>query len=249
MPCRLCLGESELRDSHIIPEWCYKHVYDDKHRFVQLSNPAEAVDPKLYQKGLTERLLCADCETKRSRWEKYASRLFYAEPSDDVGLSFLRHGDHVVVEGVDYESFKLFQMSVLWMSSISNLKAFSGVHLGPHEERIRRMLLSGDPGEPQQYGCIVSLLLESDRRPLDQIMMAPEPFRFNEHRWYRFIFSFAVWAYVVSSHKKNFRETIGFVNRGGKMVMPWVLAGETPLMRKLASDVILPNKARLQRLK
>lgn len=249
MTCRLCLQEGRLSDSHIISEWCYKHVYDDKHRFLQLSSHSAEVDPKVYQKGLVEPLLCSSCETMRSRWEKYVSRFFYAGPDDDVGLSFARHGDHVIVEGVDYESFKLFQMSVLWMSSISGLNAFSSVRLGPHEERLRKMLLSGDPVNPQQYGCIVSLLLENERKPVDQIIMAPEPFRFANHRWYRFVFSFAVWAYVVSSHTKNFRESIGFVNREGRLVMPWVNAAETPLMRKLAKDVILPNKVRLNKFR
>jgi len=33
MKCKICCQQKELRDSHIIPEFFYKPMYDDKHRF------------------------------------------------------------------------------------------------------------------------------------------------------------------------------------------------------------------------
>ena len=57
MICRLCLVESELQDSHIISEFQYKPLYDEKHRFFVISSDPRKND--FYeQKGFREKLLC-----------------------------------------------------------------------------------------------------------------------------------------------------------------------------------------------
>lgn len=72
--CALCHEPGELRRSHIIPEFFYKPVYDETHRFLQSStDPADRVLTR--QKGLREYLLCQRCETKLSGWETYASKV------------------------------------------------------------------------------------------------------------------------------------------------------------------------------
>ncbi len=52
--CALCL-ERPLRDSHVIPEFLYKSIYDEKHRFYAL---AVGEYPGYEQKGIRESLLC-----------------------------------------------------------------------------------------------------------------------------------------------------------------------------------------------
>jgi len=37
MACKLCNNEVPLRNSHIIPEFLYASLYDDKHRFYEIS--------------------------------------------------------------------------------------------------------------------------------------------------------------------------------------------------------------------
>lgn len=39
--CKLCLKEKELMFSHIIPEFFYEPMYDEKHRFMQISTIQE----------------------------------------------------------------------------------------------------------------------------------------------------------------------------------------------------------------
>ncbi len=56
--CRLCLQDSVLRKSHIIPEFFYKNTYDEEHRLPEISlNPAV---PNRWRrrKGVYERMLC-----------------------------------------------------------------------------------------------------------------------------------------------------------------------------------------------
>src|SRR5438105_1743417 len=78
MNCALCLRERPLPRSQIVPEFMHGQMYDDKHRFFGISN-IESKTNKLFQKGLREELLCADCEQHIGRYESYASRVFYGK--------------------------------------------------------------------------------------------------------------------------------------------------------------------------
>ena len=70
--CRLCLKKKVLKNSHIIPEFIYSPLYDEKHRFHVLSNMNVSGPAKL-QKGIREYLLCGECEGKLSKYERYMS--------------------------------------------------------------------------------------------------------------------------------------------------------------------------------
>lgn len=162
--CRLCLQEAELRNSHVIPEFVYTAlgVYDEKHRFCAFStDPNVRVDT--HQKGLREKLLCDTCEGRLNVWETYAKKVLFGGVALDV------EGDEqlgAIAHGVDYEKFKLFAMSLLWRASVSTLETFENVTLGPHEDKLRRLLLVGDAGERWRYGC--GILFSS--RPVLEMM-------------------------------------------------------------------------------
>ena len=74
--CKLCLEESEIKNSHIIPEYFYKPMYYSNHRFMQLSTEQEKTTT-FKQKGIRENLLCNSCEQKFSVYEQYVSQLFF----------------------------------------------------------------------------------------------------------------------------------------------------------------------------
>jgi hypothetical protein len=63
--CALCREPGDLRRSHILPEFFYKPVYDETHRFLETStDPRDRV--MIRQKGLREFLLCrSGCSTAR----------------------------------------------------------------------------------------------------------------------------------------------------------------------------------------
>ena len=77
--CQLCLKESELRNSHILPEFFYLSTYEsrDAHRTLEITHDAE----RTIQKGLREYLFCQECETKLSRYEGYAAKLIRNIPN------------------------------------------------------------------------------------------------------------------------------------------------------------------------
>jgi len=72
MDCYLCKNETSIRNSHIIPEWMYKKVYDEKHRFTNRAND----DRTFFQKGFRKYLLCQKCESAFSKWEKVLQSLW-----------------------------------------------------------------------------------------------------------------------------------------------------------------------------
>ena len=194
MPCALCLQEAELRRSHIIPEFLYETLYDDKRRLHMLSIIPEQSN-WLEQKGLRERLLCTTCEQRLSVWERYASLVL----KGGLPLTYRRKGNVVFISGLDYAQFKLFQLSILWRTGVSSLQFFEKVQLGKHAELLRRQLLVGDPGSPERYGCFM-FGLKFDDQAFTGVIVQPGKVRLNGHTAYRFVFGGFLWALLVSSH-------------------------------------------------
>lgn len=193
MPCALCHADAELCNSHILPEFLYRALYDDKHRFHQISAHPDARN-RVIQKGLRERLLCHACEQRLSVYEQYADRLL----NGGVGVSVRRDGERLYLQQVDYAKLKLFQLSILWRAGVSTLSAFSQVQLGPHGERLRQQLVAEDPGPPELYGCLMFILMhESEVQP--GMVVPPTWAKFVGQRAYRFVFGGTVYLYLVSS--------------------------------------------------
>lgn len=194
MRCALCLSDEALKNSHIIPEFLYRSVYDEKHRLHQIS--ADPNERNLYlQKGLREPLLCGQCEQRFSPWERYVSLLLNG--GVDVGVQ--QEGKRLHLSKLDYSKLKLFQLSVLWRAGVSKLPAFSQVELGPHEERIRKMLLSNEPGSTETYGCLMFILMNEHELVRD-LVVPPTWARLDGRKAYRFILGGLVFLYVVANH-------------------------------------------------
>lgn len=186
--CCLCKTVSELCRSHVLPEFVYRPLYDEKHRFSVLTVGA---DNKRYaQRGLTEKLLCHACEQRLCRYEKYAAEVMNGR----LGHRYEQRGRTLVIEGIDYARFKLFQMSVLWRASVSRQEFFKLVSLGTREEVLRQMLLTDDPGEPEEFGCLVVFAHDGGNDASDTLFN-PEPVRWAGRRMHKFFFAGAAWVY------------------------------------------------------
>ncbi|MCF6281077.1 MAG: hypothetical protein L3J28_02525 [Candidatus Polarisedimenticolaceae bacterium] len=181
-------------NSHIIPEFIYKSLYDEKHRFHVISTYKQK-DREKEQKGIRERLLCIDCEQHISRYENYARKVLFG----GVEITVLNEDGGIVVSDIDYKLFKLFQLSILWRASISNHKMFKDVSLGPHELTIRKMLMSNKPGTAIEY-CCVMMAIKAGEDTMSSFIDQPEKKRINGYVVYRFIFGSIAWLYFVASH-------------------------------------------------
>lgn len=194
MQCALCLREAELRRSHIIPEFLYETLYDEKHRLQVLSVIPEQHN-WLEQKGLREYLLCDACEQHISVWERYTSSVL----KGGTAITFRQEGNLVFISGLDYQKFKLFQLSILWRAGVSKLPFFEKVQLGHHSETLRQLLLNADPGSPKQYGCFM-FGLKFNGQAFTDLIMQPSKMRLEGHIAYRFVFGGFLWAICVSNH-------------------------------------------------
>src|ERR1017187_7394954 len=176
MKCRLCHKEGDLRVSHIIPEFFRRgggEYYptgqgDHLQPFTQPlhATPGMRFDRK--QKGFWERqhgqveyLLCDHCEQKLSVLEDYVKKFFYGK-SHPIRLQLPLKEDPFFK--ADYRKMKLFQLSLLWRASVAKGSFFSTVQLtDKHRDKLRQMLLEGDPGSEHRYPCGLSRLTLSPR--------------------------------------------------------------------------------------
>ena len=193
--CKLCREEKTLRNSHIVPEFLYKHCYDDKHRIVQFS-PDERREIFI-QKGIREKLLCDDCEQRLSKIEREFSRLWYdSELFPDKVLD-----ECVKLKGFDYTQFKLFHLSILWRSSVS--KFDSNVNLGSHENYIAKLILNENADEESKYRICGEVLTDEDNKVTHELVSWPQKSRFYGHRVYSPCYAGCRWIFFVSNHSTD----------------------------------------------
>jgi hypothetical protein len=231
MICKLCHRKKTLRKSHIIPEWAYTALYDQDHKYFMISSFDDRI--KFKYQGEYEELLCDDCESYLGEFDEYGRNVMLNRPGErDCGLSTFFEDDTIVVEGVQYAEMKLFQLSVLWRAGISSRDFFDKVQLGPHEHAIRGMLVDRDPGRPGDYGCIMLPVLWGTGEPLVDMVLPPESFRANGHRWYKFLFAGCAWMFVVSGHRKNFKHKQLFLNTSHELILPLISAEQAKWIRK-----------------
>ena len=232
MICALCKKNRELRNSHIFPEFLFKSFYGDKHRFIT-SSLDDDKPPGYSQKGMSEKLLCGECETKFSRYEKYVSELFAGNISSQPISK-----DSIKLYGLDYKKFKIFGLSILWRADISSLKMFNDVYLGTHREALRSLLYNEDPGHPLKYGFFLWALQESEFDPRS-LILAPTPHRVQGCITYRFVFGGFLWIYFIS--KQNLPEYLArhFINERGEMIMTICKLREVAFINAALNKVVL----------
>jgi len=208
--CCLCQKQNPLKKSHIIPEFFYKTLYD-KQKFDVLSTSPEQPNRRFPQ-GIYEKLLCGDCETHLSKYESYARKLLIG----GINIDSVMDGDFLSLSDIDYTAFRLFQLSLIWRAGISNHPFFSNVSLGNHEDKIRELILSHNPGLSWQYGCFMIGLLAEDSL-LTDLIIQPERFRHQGNIVYRFVFGGFVWIYFVSNRTPPIQAQRLFLSPAGNM--------------------------------
>ena len=228
MKCKLCLSNKKLiGKSHIFPDFLYKDLYDKKHRLHKVKLPE--ISTTLYtQTGEYDRhILCAECDNnilgkldsygKNSLIEgivEYKSKTIIHElRSNSWGL------DVQFWSGLNYKSFKLFLLSLLWRSSISRRIMFEKVELAEHEEILRSMIYNGTPDEPDNYPCIIFRYDHVDKLPTGIIS---QPFQIGDKTspsGYVFPILGLYLIFYLSESQKPLYDEIGSVNKKGEMAI------------------------------
>jgi len=150
--CKLCKNSKKLCQSHVVPEQCYRPLYDEKHRLGELRPGREPT--AWMQKGIREYLFCADCEDRLNVYESAFADYWFKRPLPCVPVD----AEGVRINGFDYAAFKLFHLSILWRASFSKHALFRAVSLGRYQEKMRDMIWSGGAG-PEEHFPIIGVLL------------------------------------------------------------------------------------------
>lgn len=224
MACALCKLNNELRNSHIVPEFMYKEMYDSTHKFSVVSRQITDAN-RQFRKGLHEYLLCSDCESKLSRWESYAASFFYGKK-----IMVKRDGDLFFYESLKYNELKLFFLSLLWRFSVTSLPELQGAKLPEkHREKLRKSLLNEDPGVPLFFPCHIIRIIHK-RKFLVDFISPPMSAKLDAHHVWQFAVAGYYFMFFVSSHPVINDLKITFLTKEGKMIsMAQELAEIKPL--------------------
>ena len=204
--CKLCLSEKALlNESHIIPSFMYQGLFDKGHRLNKFA-PAEYIAGNKqvsrpptgeYEGGI----LCADCDNKIiGGYEAYARKALYGN-IEEYSSGLPESGNFRTSEGVEfthvknlhYKDFKLFLLSIVWRASISSRPFFREVNLGPYEETIRQMIISGDPKGEETFPIVIMTWL-NDKSSSSDVVAQPGVNKIE--KGIRYIFPIAGVTYV-----------------------------------------------------
>lgn len=217
--CELCHNERELRNSHIVPEFLYSELYNAKNHLMAISGHGRR-GWKALQKGIREHLFCETCE---QHFNEYCEKPFRAQWVVTPPLPNPWKTTEPYWVTVEYSSFKLFHLSVLFRASVSSLPTYAEVSLGPHQERLRQMLLSRDPGEYWQYPVFGYAVVHHKTNRIIPMVSQAQRSSFNGHRCYGIMYGGVQWWVCVSSHRNYEFEKIS-LQPDGRMpfhAIPW----------------------------
>jgi len=228
--CALCQEEGPLRRSHILADCCYRNAYTEQGRAAAVQFSDGAVRQRVVQTGEWQELLCDGCERFLGKNETYFALSWLEHPPLPATLT----PGAVISIDVDYRRFKLFHLANLWRAGASSRPAFAHVQLGPHQERLRQMLLSEDPGDSLTYPLVGACLLDGQGVLHNQIVSPYLPLRDGGHTFQSVIHSGGEWVIRVSSHRCPPFDSDA-LQIDGHMSLPVVPWRDHPVLQSLAS--------------
>jgi hypothetical protein len=175
--CPLCLEEGKLlAHSHIIPEFNYEELYDEKHRLRTFEGDGTVEDPKWMQKGIREYLLCGaregireGCEGKLSVWESHAANLLGVGKIDPLKVP----QNKILEIPIQYKEFKLYGMSLIWRLAVTSQRNLAIGSLGKTQETLRQAIEAENPLEPEMFPFYIRAFLAPDGNFYSDWMSSP----------------------------------------------------------------------------
>lgn len=217
--CRLCENDRELRNSHIISEFLYDALYNNKHQLMGIHGGGSR-GWKVLQKGIREPLFCEPCE---QHFNKHFETPFLAQWLRGNPLPDPWNATDLVTVQVDYTAFKLFHLSVLFRAGVSTLPTYAAVTLGPHEARLRRLLLDRNAGESWQYPVFGYAVVHHKTKRLITMITQPQRSKFGGRWCYGMMYGGAEWWVCVASDRNVEFEQMALRTDGSMpfIAVPW----------------------------
>jgi hypothetical protein len=211
--CRLCQRPNILKKSHIQSKFIWRDsgIIGGNRSFAARCENRPELSKRNQHDGFKERLLCGDCEEHFGRYENYAKPMLFGPTSPIM----VRPAGHHVWTGLNYKLMKLFQMSILWRMVVSADPYYAFAVLpAEEEETLRKMLLADEPGEPWQYGCLVTTL-RLRGKPLLGFFTQPCKIPVGGDAYLRLVLAGMQWHLYLGSAKPKEMLCEGFLSRAG----------------------------------
>ena len=238
--CKLCGKHAQLCESHIVPEFCYKPIYCDKHRLVQARVSSHSISQIVRQKGCKEWMLCSQCETHlNTHYEQPFHKFWYENIITTESIESKYH----MVSGFDYAIMKLFHLSVIWKCHYS--QDFGRIDLGPYAYKIRAMLLDVDAGPENCLPVMGCLLLDDEWKIIDRIVSVPGVARFDQSHFYAMCYAGCEWLFVMTETptRKQSKALSAFgIKQNGTMRLMTSHYKKTRSWDKLVREISLATK-------
>jgi len=107
----------------------------------------------------------------------------------------------LVVRGLDYASFKLLHLSILWRASCCQ-PSWGADGLRPWaKERLRKMLLDQDPGAEWEFPVIASAVDDQRGGIWESLVEPPYGIRLYGHHGFLTTYAGCHWSVLVSAHQ------------------------------------------------
>lgn len=244
--CKLCLQEKELCNSHIIPEFMYNKIYNEKPRkffLLKYNNKDSTLSKKRpEQKGIREYLLCSECEGKLSKYEIYGEEVIYAKGKRNKAYIFSKQETPDLqfslfhYKGLNYHRFRLFLLSILWRLIIC--KTFPCPHIDEVEvDRLRKAIYNENPLEYDDFGCTIQAIFYSKDKLANRFMLQPySDIKEGKLGIFMLIDGF-LYSYFIDTKTSNDKLKATFLQSDGSMIMLGRLLKNDEFLNKVVSDV------------
>lgn len=220
MICQLCLEDKDLiKNSHIIPNFMYKGLFGNGHKLANV-NLKDILKVTYQQTGIKDRdILCSNCDNAIiGKLERYACNYLYL-PNETIEREII-HGDAVNVpcvryKSLNYNTLKLFFLSILWKSHISQNYFFNEVNLGKkYAEKLRKMILNNDAGVEDEFEVIL-IKIGNNETKLTKSIIQPRQLKDNGNTAYVYHINEIMYHFNVSNHNKMLMFYKGVIRKDG----------------------------------
>ena len=187
--CSLCGARSRLVKSHIIPEWAYGPLFDKSHRIMRIKSNAHKVF-SYRPSGEYDRVLCGACEEQMAKLDEYGRSAIYSTPDQQTfGMKTGPNNLGLEIINLDYARMKLFQLSILWRASVSRREFFAELDLGTNASVIKEMLFKEQPGNPDDFGCMIVGIQNEAGQLEDKFILPPTMYKIEGWNIARFYYA------------------------------------------------------------
>ncbi|WP_281228075.1 hypothetical protein [Flavobacterium aquiphilum] len=197
----------------------YKGLFGIKHKLANV-NIQDFTKVTYQQTGFKDSdILCAECDNGViGNFERYACNYLYnghdsieteTFPGDAIHVPFVRY------KNLDYAKIKLFFLTILWKSHLSQNPFFQDVNLGTvYGERLRKMILDNDAGAEDEFEVILIKIANNETKPIQSIIQ-PRRLKDNGNTTYVYHINEIMYHFNISNYNKMSMFDKGIIKKDG----------------------------------